>query len=394
MVRNFDGDIYINAWNRSVRMGEMQHQQTLEFGTASDWVGLAAGRLHTTNKNYLVAVRRFDKKVFVFEHVSGSMQQVATYTLPGSVQPTALTVFRPLGATKDQVVVGSSNGVVHLLSYTSGSSTLQLTGAYATSYSSSIVGLSGGLIGTTTSANGLLAIAYQNGMVVVTKMNTGMTQFVQASQSLSIGANAQWMSLATGNFAPNLVGAELVAASRTDGKLYFLRFNTSTSLLSVIGNESMVRPVMSAGTTYYLRHEVLAAGNLNVDPLRCSKDELVVIRNTDGWAFVYEVKLGDDCLISEGGPKSAMNETEPTPSSTEELTVYPNPVSGDWIVLDEVASGASVEFWSSDGALMKTFPAMCDGRCEFDVSDLHDGLYLLRYIQGGRTRIARFVVVR
>lgn len=397
MVRNFDGDIFINRWNRSVRMGEMQHQQTLEYGTASDWVGLAAGRLNTTNKNYLVAVRRFDKKVFVFEHVSGSMQQVATYTFSGSVQPTALTVFRPMGATKDQIVVGSSNGMVYLLSYSSGSSALQLTNSYATSYSSSIVGLCGGGIGTTTSANGLLAIGYQNGYVVVTKLNSGLTQFIQASQSFSIsnGVNAQWMSLAAGNFDPNLVGSELVAGSRADGKLYFLRFNPSTNELSVLGNESMVRPVMSAGTTYYLRHEVLAAGNLNVDPSRCGKDELVVIRNTDGWAFVYEVKLGFDCLIT-GGPKSVMTESELTnSSSTSELTVYPNPVSGELITLDLVASGTSIEFWSSSGSLMQTHAVLCDGRCEFDVSGLPDGLYLLRCMRDGRTTgIARFVVAR
>jgi hypothetical protein len=395
MVRNFDGDIYLNTWDRSIRMGEMQHYQTLDFGSASDWVGLAAGRLNTTVKNYLVGVRRFDKKIFVFENVSGTMQQIATYTLPSSIQPTALTVFRPLGMAKDHIVVGSSNGLVHLLSYSPGSPTLQLIGTYSTSYTSSIVGLSGGLFGTNTRANGLLAIAYQNGNVLVTKMNTGMTLFTQVSQSFSFGTNPNWMALTTGDFAPEHVGQELVASSRTDGKLYFLRFNASSSLLSILGSEPMVRPVVSGGITNYLRHEVIASGNLNVDALRCSKDELVVLRNADGWAFVYEVNLGADCVKSSGYPHSYLKEKiGHALQATESMMIYPNPVSGNMITLDQVKSGARIEIRSSDGTLVKTFGANYNGSCEFDVSDLPSGHYVVHCMEGDQLRITRLVVVR
>jgi hypothetical protein len=395
MVRNFDGDIYLYNWNRNVNLGEMQHTQTLEFGSASDWVGLAAGRLNTTTKNYLVAVRRFDKKVFVFEHLSGAMQQVATYSLPASVQPTALTVFRPLGATKDHIVVGASNGNVHVLSYVPGSAQLQLTGIYSTSYASSIVGITGGNIGTTTNANGLLAIAYQNGMIVVTKMNTAMTQFVQASQAISLGGNAQWMALTSGNFDPNLAGSELVASSKADGKLHFLRYNPTIGQLSWIANEPMVRPVVSGGSSQYLRHEVMAAGNLNLDPQRCTKDELVVLRNTDGWAFVYEVKVGNDCILASGGSKTAYHLPSEMPmDAVDELEIYPNPISDDRLYLGGDQSGAVIEIWRSDGGLIKSRGRICEERCIVDVSDLPDGVYLIRSFQGERVRAARFVIAR
>ncbi|MBK9074183.1 MAG: VCBS repeat-containing protein [Flavobacteriales bacterium] len=334
-VRDFDGDIYLYDWlEQNEQCSMTSNGQTIPFGSASDWIGLAAGDIDGQLGDELIAARNYDHTIFVF---NWGTQWFSVPISTGIVNVSGIAAGDINGDGDSEVVLSTYNGALMVYDFDPNQQVLvhQITQQVITS----------GDVPCIATAN--MAGTAADEVILANNADNTVRVYAYDQQQLAFGLlgsyNASgpmnWRGAAGGQFDSGNAREECVVVSYADGDLYFLEFNSQGQLI-VFDRANLMGPITSNGNLVSaLRHSVIASGDLTWrSDACCPMDELINYRNEDGWCYAYELRTGARCIpMVECDVKSG----QVPEADGAGVRLYPNPATAQVFLeaLDDRSNG-------------------------------------------------------
>ena len=298
------------------------------WGTASDWVGAAAGNFVSGGYEEFVAVRNNPKQIRVYKFNGTTIQYVYSNTIPLPANATIAAVASGNldSDDKDEIVILVNSP------YTS-----------------------------------------SNGYYVYDINDAGVLS--QIATWTGWGTGSDWEGLAVGDIDADGID-EIISHRNYDGE-YKIRQLCGSSLCA-------------DGTEYFptdmTEGNIIAAGNLDD---ASTNEELIVLRNSDGgmvaFAHTEPVEASSAKSISALGPIDESSTEQLKDKLSEDLSfarVYPNPTTG--IVNIELAGAcdgtADYQVFNSLGQVVSS-GNLRSNLTEVDISTENEGLFFIRLVQ-------------